>query len=91
MISCDRKKILKRYQTLFQKHGYHARALGWNDSRPALRYQILSEHWDLDRARILDFGCGFGDLYGHLKKAGIRAEYHGVDLNPDLIAQGKKV
>src|SRR5438552_9389189 len=49
---------------------------------------MLNSLWPLKRQRILDFGCGFGDLYGFLQEEGIKADYLGVDINETLIRAG---
>lgn len=35
--------------------------------------------------RILDVGCGQGDLYGFMKKRGGRAKYEGIDVSSKMI------
>lgn len=40
--------------------------------------------------RILDIGCGQGDLYGFLVKRGIRATYEGIDISQKMIDRAWK-
>jgi 2-polyprenyl-3-methyl-5-hydroxy-6-metoxy-1,4-benzoquinol methylase len=35
--------------------------------------------------RILDVGCGQGDLFGFMKKRGWRAIYEGIDISPKMV------
>jgi len=37
--------------------------------------------------RILDVGCGQGDLLGYLRDAGMSAHYTGTDVSPEMIAR----
>lgn len=86
----DKKIILKRFQTLLHQHGVHPKSLGWNNNRHYLRYALLLSQWDVRGASILDFGCGFGDMYGFLQKLGFKTRYYGVDIHPDLVREGRK-
>ncbi len=35
--------------------------------------------------RILDLGCGLGDLYGYIQSVGLDVQYTGIDINADLV------
>ena len=71
--------------------GHDPRTLGWSKFQHKLRYEILLSYWELSGADLLDFGCGFGDMYAYCQASG-RGEvrYHGIDINPRLIAEGLK-
>ncbi len=63
------------------------RALNWSGSDTQyLRFVILSQIGDLSQAKILDVGCGFGDLYPFLLERFGDLDYTGVDLNPESIS-----
>lgn len=82
-----------KYDARLAEFGYSPRSLGWNKPKEQLRYHVLLDYWKLDKeppAKLLDFGCGFGDLYGFAKERGLRVDYHGVDINPKLIEVGSK-
>lgn len=86
----DRKETIERYNKRLSQLGSTEEALGWgNKGRSRLRFHILTSRWDLNGASVLDFGCGFGDLYRHLTDQGIAASYTGVDINPSLIEVGR--
>lgn len=56
------------------------------------RFDVLIEHAQLEGARILDVGCGVGDLYGYLTcENGFRIDYVGVDILESMVdtAQGR--
>ena len=76
---------------MLKEHGYSPKTLGWNKKRHNLRYYILLSQWDLNEKSVLDFGCGFGDMYAYLKNNGINANYYGTDINENLITKGKEI
>lgn len=62
--------------------------LGW-ESREAQykRFSILVSNVELKGKRILDVGCGLGNLKDYLDQQGIQASYTGVDLLQDMVEQ----
>jgi SAM-dependent methyltransferase len=90
MIKPDEKAaLLKRYSDRLAQHGPTVEALGWNKPKHRLRYRVLLEYWltsaPSGSLRVLDFGCGFGDLFGYAQERGMSMDYTGLDINPDLI------
>lgn len=68
-----------------------AERVGWES--PAvqqLRFEALLEALapaDLGpQTRVLDVGCGLGDLVGHLERTGRTVDYLGIDVLPEMIA-----
>jgi SAM-dependent methyltransferase len=84
----EKQRVLAAYSERLQKYGYSPRTLGWPKSRHRLRYFVLLSHWPLAGAEILDFGCGFGDLYAYCRDQGYEVGYEGIDIHPDLVAEG---
>jgi len=87
----EKRETLARYDHRLAEFGHDPRTLGWHKRQHLLRYEVLLSHWKLDGADLLDFGCGFGDMSNYCRdsgRAGVR--YHGLDLNPRLIAEGAK-
>jgi SAM-dependent methyltransferase len=84
----EKQRILTAYSERLAQYGYSPRTLGWPKGRHRLRYFILLSQWPLAGAEILDFGCGFGDLYAYCREQGLEVDYEGMDINPDLIAEG---
>ena len=61
----------------------------WNSPISRERVQALIKHADLTTGqRVLDIGCGSGELLGDLATLGI--EGWGIDLSPHLIAIAQK-
>lgn len=84
-------KISSVYRDLFRKHGYSPKSLGWDKGKQFLRFHQLTSDWDMNDARILDVGCGFGDFINYLHHTNIADfSYTGIDLVDEFIAEGKQ-
>lgn len=83
------RMILERYDRRLAECGPSPAALGWTRNRHILRYHVLLEPWRLEDERLLDFGCGFGDMYAYCRERIPRVRYEGIDLNPSLIEAGR--
>jgi SAM-dependent methyltransferase len=85
----EKAALLKRYSDRLARYGPTIAALGWTKPKHTLRYRVLLEYWFTAPAtsplRILDFGCGFGDLFGYARDRGLLIDYTGLDINPDLV------
>ncbi len=79
-----------RYNKRLAEFGYNPKTLGWMKGRQGIRFSALTQIDNLNNSRILDVGCGFGDLYGFLKFKKLNFKYLGLDINPNLIQIGKK-
>ena len=86
----NKDKIIKKYNTLFEQYGDNPKSLGWNKGMQEIRFKNLTQNLDIDDgSSILDFGCGFGDLYGYFQQGDKKIEYTGTDINEMLIKQGQ--
>src|SRR5262249_31002380 len=77
------------YQARYAEFGYDQRTLGWTKGRQNVRFAAALERIGLSFGSILDVGCGFGDLFAYLRERGWRGEYLGIDIVPELIAEGR--
>jgi SAM-dependent methyltransferase len=85
----ERERLRALYDRRLERYGHAPETLGWNKPKHRLRYEILLSYWDFARApgsSVLDVGCGFGDLFAFARERGWAIDYHGVDLNPKLVA-----
>ncbi len=76
-----------------QDHESGPKALGWgSETSQKIRFRILCEIGNLNGKNILDFGCGFGDLYGFFTENGKKnlGRYVGVDMNPFAIEKARQ-
>ena len=87
----DRDKLFEYYGSKLKIYGYDTRSLGWVPGGRSVRFGVMTSIADLNGSSILDVGCGFGDLYGHLTGRDIKVDYTGVDINPDLIKVAREV
>ena len=76
------------YEDKVRRYGYDYRALGFRTrSSQERRFAALARLGDLDGRRLLDVGCGFGDLLAHLLERGIHPVYTGLDICAPMIAR----
>jgi SAM-dependent methyltransferase len=82
----------KFYDERVNKYGYSATSVGWKDSiQQNLRFDILTAELDLNNKKILDIGCGFGDLANYLISKEISVqEFIGVDVSRKMLEIAKK-
>jgi cyclopropane fatty-acyl-phospholipid synthase-like methyltransferase len=63
------------------------RSVHWETKRNQfLRWSILCDIANLSNSNILDFGCGYGDLYDYLNEEFQHVEYIGLDINKQSIS-----
>lgn len=66
-------------------------SLGWRGTfGQQARYQVLAKVGDLNGARLLDIGCGYGDLKAYLDMHFSDFDYIGIDQMPEFIAEARK-
>ena len=63
-----------------QFSGDHARSLGWNSTESQfLRFKTIANALSFENKRVLDLGCGYGDLKTFLDMSCCVKSYVGVD------------
>ena len=69
-----------------------AEGVDWNsEASQALRFdQLLRVCRSSELFSINDFGCGYGALAGHMHEQGMRFEYHGFDLAPQMLERASE-
>ncbi len=88
----QRQRIISRHRDALRRHGYHPNALLWSSREiQELRFRVLFEVSGLKAGdSLLDVGCGFGDLWAWLARQGCLVDYTGIDLSPELLAEGRR-
>lgn len=67
------------------------KVLGWESKEAQeLRFEMLSANVDLHNKKILDVGCGLGNLLEYLNDKDIKVDYIGVDIIEEMIDTVKK-
>jgi ubiquinone/menaquinone biosynthesis C-methylase UbiE len=81
-----KEELLNFYNRHLRDFGDAPQAVRWTSEEQRCRYEtLLKLAGDFSMKKILDFGCGKGDLYGFIKKKGISINYCGIDVNENLI------
>jgi len=87
----DLAATIGRYAERYRRFGYSPQTLGWDKGKQDIRFQVLLSPFDCAGKRVLDIGCGFGDLNRLLRRTcGDDYEYVGVDLVPDLLGEARR-
>ncbi|MBI4423698.1 MAG: class I SAM-dependent methyltransferase, partial [Elusimicrobia bacterium] len=84
----ERREIERFYRERLRRFGARdARCLGFTRDSQRKRFEALCDLGDLDRRRLLDVGCGLGDLLPFLLERGVRPFYSGLDLCGEMISR----
>ena len=79
------------YESHVRRYGYGYRALGFGRrSSQEKRFAAAAALGAFHGARLLDVGCGFGDLLAWLNARGIQPRYTGLDLCPPMIERCRR-
>lgn len=86
------REIREHYSELFAKHGDSHLTAQWRDRRTQeMRFQVLIGLGISADSKILDFGCGLGDLLAYLRReTGFRGEYVGYELSPAILQEARR-
>jgi len=81
------------YSDKVQQHGATPQGVDWNgEASQHLRFAQLCRLMAGNTSySLLDYGCGFGSLYGYLADQGHQVQYTGFDIADDMLAQGQKL
>jgi SAM-dependent methyltransferase len=85
-------ELSEHYSQLVENHGDTAPAVQWTDRETQeRRLAILTEVGDLRSAKVLDFGCGLGQLLLFMaRELAFTGEYVGYDLSARMIATARE-
>ena len=87
----DKASIIRRYDARLKEFGPTGEALAsGTEERRVIRFSVLCDIGRLEGKRVLDVGCGLGDLLGFLKEAGTECDYTGFDINPKMVEAARK-
>jgi SAM-dependent methyltransferase len=81
-----KKQILEYYNRKFDQFGKSPKALDWGSQEvQERRFEVLLGIGSVKNCKVLDVGCGLGDMYAYIKNRGFEVEYVGYDINPRFI------
>ena len=87
----SQEQVAAFFRLHLQLHGPNWRGLGWQSKRSQRRrFAVLSEVGPLTNTRVLDIGCGVGDLYAYLLRRRIRVAYTGFDILSEMVAHARR-
>lgn len=88
----DQKPVIDFFHQLLKKYGKTCKALAYGSvETQRKKFQALIEIGNLQGKKILDVGCGFGDLALFIKEKGYECDYTGIDIAPEIIQAGKEL
>ena len=74
------------YEDNVRTYGFDHRGLGFRSrSSQVKRFEALLAVGELDGRRVLDVGCGFGDLLAFLHERGVTPVYTGIDVCEPMV------
>lgn len=79
--------IIRYHRQRIQHHGEDSvLALGWRDaSSQRRRFEVIAAAADFNHARVLDIGCGHGDLFGFLATRFEGFSYLGIERVSEFV------
>lgn len=89
----DRKRIVgNHYEPLLNKYSRGYEILDWESLDSQIkRFEVLIDNADLAGKKLLDIGCGTGDLYGYFIDQGLDVDYYGIDILPKMIDRAREI
>jgi ubiquinone/menaquinone biosynthesis C-methylase UbiE len=89
----DKKRIVaNHYEPLLKKYPKGYEILDWESLDSQLkRFDVLIKYAELSGKKLLDLGCGTGDLFGYLNTQNINVNYFGIDILPRMIDRAKEI
>jgi SAM-dependent methyltransferase len=88
----DRATVIHWHRHRVAEHGLgSAGALGWRELRSQqARFEAIARAADFSHRRVLDVGCGTGDLLPFLAVRFAGLQYLGIDTVPEFIAHARQ-
>jgi SAM-dependent methyltransferase len=78
------------YAREFKAHGDSPASLLTPKGRQQLRFRVADDFVRGPGTRVLDYGCGLGYFYQHLKATGAAPDYTGVDILSEFVEACRK-
>lgn len=90
-LHADGSETSRFYEEHIRRFGYSYRALGFGRrASQEKRFAAALSLGSLHGKRLLDVGCGFGDLLAWLNARGIEPDYTGIDICKPMIERCRR-
>lgn len=86
----SKEYVVSFFEKNLRLHGDRPEAVRWTLQGQRQHYRCLLDAGDVRGMKVLDFGCGKGDLCGFLKEQGVNVDYTGFDINGSLISLARE-
>jgi SAM-dependent methyltransferase len=90
MDELSKEYVVSFFDRSLRLHGDRPEAVRWTRQGQVDHYRCLLDMGDISGMKVLDFGCGKGDLYRFLKDRGETVDYTGFDINGSLVALARE-
>lgn len=92
LTQAELQTIRQLYEARYEQFGDSHKTVGWGSIRDQiLRFDMLCRGLDLTGKKILDVGCGLGDIVPYLEiRYPSGFEYTGIDVAPSLVEAAQK-
>ena len=88
----DLKGLQRYYAAQLSGESAPEKRVGWQTAHSQrVRFEALACVGTLKGAKLLDVGCGLGAFWSYLRDQKLRADYTGVDLFPNVIAEARRL
>jgi SAM-dependent methyltransferase len=81
--------VISYFDKTLCMHGDRPAAVGFSPQGQQLRFEEFLAIGDISGTRVLDYGCGKGDLYQFLRTNNIEVSYTGLDINQNMISMAR--
>lgn len=81
-----KEHIIDLYSKSLMHHGPGPEAVFWSGQGQQARFNAITSLIPRQsNLSLLDYGCGLGDLFAHLRASGFDLSYTGMDITPPMI------
>ena len=88
----NKTEIINFYNNKLNQFGISHQTVGWGSKESQqLRFAVLLRNLNLENKKILDIGCGLGDLVHFIREHNTeKFSYTGIELVPDFVRLAKE-
>lgn len=85
------ESLIQHYNNQIKTYGPGVDALQWySEFTQKERYKIICNYIDEKKPKVLDVGCGCGDLFDYITMKKLDFNYTGIDISAQMIVAAQK-